>query len=131
MYFLDHEHEENFDELCFLYARKSADLQYRANIYIAAVPDIFKLLTKNELLISNGPLVSLMEYSETEGNLVPSHPGLTGSTRQLLKIGMSLYNGYEVSLDDTPTGGFAEVVVQALAIRYRLEVPITKKERDE
>jgi hypothetical protein len=93
-------------------------------MYIAAVPEIFKLLRINDALISNGPLVSLMKYSEKEERLIPDNAALTSSSKKLLSIGMSLYNGYECDLDYTPSGGYGQVIIQAIAIRYRLSVEI-------
>lgn len=121
MYFIDQEHEGNFNELGFLYGvYKVEDPQYLANIYIAAVPEIFKLLNINSSMLSNGPLVSLMKYSDEEEALVPVHPGLTGSSTWLLAIGMSLYNGHQCSLDNRPSSEYFRAVIQAMSIRYRI-----------
>ncbi|MFP7442631.1 MULTISPECIES: hypothetical protein [Bacillus] len=124
MYFLDEEHENNFIELIKQYCGGEwlSDVQYAANCYIAAVPDIYSLLNGANKS-SGGPLTRLVDYKESDGGsheMVPNQPGLTGSTYKLLEIGMSLYNGHPVDLDYTFVPDYANVVVQACKIRYKL-----------
>jgi hypothetical protein len=125
MYFLNEEHESNFAKLIDQYCGGVwlSDVQYAANCYIAAVPDIYELL-EGAKKTSGGPLTRLIEYKENDDEvleMVPSHPGLTGSTTNLLEIGMSLYNGHLVDLDYTFVPDYAQVVIQACKIRYKLE----------
>src|SRR5690606_23142700 len=114
MYFIDDEHESNFSSLVSFFDKKANDPQYRANIYIASVPEIYKLLPKKEIHTGGGPLNLLTQYSEEEGKLKPSHVGLTGSTRKLVEIGLSLFNGNEVSLDFNYGDEISNSVLQAM-----------------
>lgn len=118
MYFIDDEHESNFSNLVSFYEKKGNDPQYRANIYIASVPEIFKLLPKKEIHTDGGPLNLLARYSEEENKLKPSHAGLTGSTRKLVEIGLSLFSGNEVSLDFNYGDEISNSVLQAMKIRF-------------
>lgn len=124
MYFLNGEHESNFEKLTWQYCDGEwlSNVQYAANCYIAAVPDIYDLLDDaNES--SGGPLTRLVNYEDKEDGsteMVVSSPGLTGTTKKLLEIGMSLYNGYPVDLDYTLVPDYANVVIQACKIRYKL-----------
>jgi hypothetical protein len=122
MYFTDEEHKHNFFELLKMSASQTKDPQYLANFYIAAVPDIYDLFDV-ENLQGNSPLMSLMYYDEKLEKQIPNHPGLTSSTRQLLEIGVSLFNGHPCDLDYSFSSSFAKVIVQACEIRYRLTIP--------
>lgn len=118
MYFIDDEHESNFSKLVSFFDKKANDPQYRANIYIASVPEIYKFLPKKEIHTGGGPLKLLTKYSEEESKLIPSHAGLTGSTRKLVEIGLSLFNGNEVSLDFNYGEETSKAVLQAMKIRF-------------
>lgn len=122
MYFINQEHEKNFYGLKEFYGPgKSKDLQYQSNFYIAAVPDLFDLLDKQQIKRATGsPMSSLIDYSEKKRGLIPVHEGLTGSTTQLLEIALSLFNGHLCSLDRKPSKEFGEVILQAIKIRYDL-----------
>lgn len=118
MYFIDDEHESNFSNLVSFFGKKANDPQYRANIYIASVPEIYKLLPKSDIHTGGGPLNLLTQYSEKESKLIPNHEGLTGSTRKLVEIGLSLFNGNEVSLDFNYGEEVSDSVLQAMKIRF-------------
>lgn len=122
MYFIDEKHNEHFTSFLKSNESLARDPQYLANFYIASVPDIYNLLDI-ENLQGAAALMSLMKYNEKLDKHVPNHPGLTGSTRQLLEIGASLFNGHSCDLDYSFSSSFAKVIVQACEIRYRLTVP--------
>ena len=79
---------------------RGEDVQYESNIYIAAYPEIFKCLDINMIKTSSGPLFMVTKWDEEEGKHVVSAAALTGSTKRLVEVGLSLYNGYEIGLDD-------------------------------
>ena len=118
MFFIDAEHESNFSGLISFFEKKGNDPQYRANIYIASVPEVYKLIPKTEIHVGGGPLNLLAEYSDEESKLIPSHEGLTGSTYKLVEIGLSLFNGNEVSLDFNYGDDISNSVLQAMKIRF-------------
>lgn len=118
MYFIDDEHEANFSSLVTFFERKGNNPQYRANLYITSIPDIYRLIKKSEIHTGGGPLSLLTEYSEEKKKLVPSHEGLTGSTRKLVEIGLSLFNGNEVSLDFSYGEETNSAALQAMQIRF-------------
>lgn len=121
MYFINKEHKENFHQLLFKYNRRN-DSQYMANVYVASVPDVFDELHLESMDDTiGGPLHSLMAWDEEEERYVPSAAGLTGSTRALIKIGLSLYNGYLADLDYSFSEEYANVVIQACKIRYKIQ----------
>ncbi|BCC04940.1 hypothetical protein DJ87_3412 [Bacillus cereus] len=101
MYFANAEHKENYDCLMGMYElTRGEDVQYESNIYIAAYPEIFKCLDINMIKTSSGPLFMVTKWDEEEGKHVVSAAALTGSTKRLVEVGLSLYNGYEIGLDD-------------------------------
>ena len=118
MYFMEDEHEANFSSLVTFFERKGTDPQYRANLYIASIPDIYRLIDKTEIHSGGGPLALLTEYSEDKEKLIPTHEGLTGSTRKLVEVGLSLFNGNEVSLDFSYGDETNNAVLQAMKIRF-------------
>lgn len=118
MYFIDDEHESNFSNLLSFYEKKVNDPQYKANIYVASIPNIYNLINKNEIHSGGGPLNFLTAYSEKEKKLIPIHEGLTGSTYKLVEIGLSLFNGNEVSLDFNYGEETNKAVLQAIKIRF-------------
>jgi hypothetical protein len=122
MYFTDEKHKENFIELLKINEHQARDPQYLANFYISSVPDIYNLIDIKNLQ-GTPPLMSLMQFNKKLDKHFPSHPGLTGSTRQLLEIGVSLFNGHPCDLDYSFSSSFAKVIVQACEIRYRLAIP--------
>ncbi|MCM3444737.1 hypothetical protein [Metabacillus halosaccharovorans] len=73
------------------------DVLYESNIYIAAYPGIFKCLNINMIETSSGPLFMVTKWNEEEGRHVVSAAALTGSTKRLVEVGLSLYNGYEIN----------------------------------
>ncbi len=121
MYFINEEHEKNQKRLQARFARSTGDKQYEANIYIASVPEIFKCFPEDLGQIEDSPLSHLVEFSEVHEKLIPSHPALTGSTREMVEFGMSLFNGHPVSLDgllgSLGDDTFFDVLVQAMKIR--------------
>lgn len=119
MYFIDEDHEQNFITLTEIYGKKALDLQYRPCIYIAAIPSIYELIDLEKIrLEQNSPLSSLVEYSEHEHILVVSHPGITGSSRRLVEIGLSLFNGNPCDLDFQPSMQHGIAITEALKLRF-------------
>jgi hypothetical protein len=125
MYFINKQHQENF--LSFLYKNnhKKSDKQYLVNYYVAAVPEIFELIDLSDSENVTNPIYSLMDWDEEKGDHSPSSPGLTGTTRTLLEIGASLYNGFKCDLDQSFGEEFSQVVIQACKIRYGLTLPLS------
>ncbi|MDE5414570.1 hypothetical protein [Alkalihalobacterium chitinilyticum] len=124
MYFLDDEHYENYRWLTKLYSvQEGRGGEYEANIYIAAVPDIFKSYNKERIDISYGPLVGLI-YDEHAREGGHNRGSLTNSSWELIKYGMSLYNSYNISLDETfayiTDEDLIKVCVQGIYIRTKL-----------
>lgn len=121
MYFVDDTHEENYYRLMEKYhLQQGEDIQYESSIYIAAHPDIF---SKKMLNVRNSPLYAHMEWNEEKDRLVVTSPELTGSTRRMVEVGLSLYNGYSVGLDDVfgsvSSEELQDVIFQAIKIRAR------------
>ncbi|GKW46916.1 hypothetical protein [Planococcus sp. NCCP-2050] len=121
LYFINDRPKYKFGTFLEYYGPKGDDIQYRANIYLAAVPEIFELLREADVSSGdNAPLVTLMKYSDTEDELIPANPGLNGSATELLNIGMSLFNGRQCSLDFSPSNEYGFAIMQAMKIRYNL-----------
>ncbi|WP_242266850.1 hypothetical protein [Bacillus cereus group sp. BfR-BA-01518] len=104
MYFVNDKHKENYNFLMRTYhltREKAVGVQYEANIYIAAYPAIYECIDINTL----------------------DAAGLTGSTRRLVEVGLSLYNGYKISLDDVFSSVLSDELIavffQACKIRGR------------
>jgi hypothetical protein len=128
MYFIDKKHEENYWDLMNHYhIFRGKDVQYEASIYVAAVPGIYEHIEWSKL-DSNSPLFALMEWSDEEEKHVPSHPALTGATRRMVEFGLSLYNGYTVSVDEVfgsvSKEEWVNALFQAMYIRIRRNVLI-------
>ncbi|PGT79158.1 hypothetical protein [Bacillus sp. AFS040349] len=122
MYFTNAEHKGNYEFLMGMYELTSGeDVQYESNIYVAAYPGIFKCLDINTIETSSGPLFMVTKWNDEESRHVVSAAALTGSTKRLVEVGLSLYNGYEIGLDDV-FGSFAsdeliDMFFQACRIR--------------
>ncbi|HFJ9332377.1 TPA: hypothetical protein ACGW5B_005888 [Bacillus paranthracis] len=115
MFFVDKEHEVNFDKMMDLYDLSiGQDVEYESAIYIAAHPEIFKCYDLNKLDTEFGPLGCLLK-DENVHNI----GALTGTTRSLVEVGQSLYNGYKTSVADVVCYGDEMFVVfkQACEIR--------------
>ncbi|PFW72155.1 hypothetical protein COL23_25735 [Priestia aryabhattai] len=123
-YFIDDEHKKNYEALMAQFdLQMFEDCQYESSIFIAAIPILHDLLPKS-ISTETSPLFELMEWDENEGKHLPSHPGLTGTSRRLLEVGLSLYNGYPIGLDDVLASvisqEYIEAIFQAIKIRaYR------------
>ena len=125
MYFIDGKHEENYRRLMALYdLQRGQDGQYEANIYVAAVPEIFKFIDYDAIDTDHGgPLNQLTEWDEEKDELVLASPGLTGTTTRLAEFGLSCYNGsFAVSMDDvlgSVHGDYFNVLVETMKIRKK------------
>ena len=102
---------------------KAVGVQYEANIYIAAYPAIYECIDISTLDAASGPLFMLTYWDEEEEKHHIDAAGLTGSTRRLVEVGLSLYNGYKISLDDVFSSILSEELIavffQACKIRGR------------
>ncbi|HDR7414561.1 hypothetical protein ACQVWH_10490 [Bacillus toyonensis] len=126
MYFVNDKHKENYDFLMrtyYLTREKAVGIQYEANIYIAAYPSIYECIDINTLKTSSGPLFMLTYWDDEQEKHRIDASGLTGSTRRLVEVGLSLYNGYKISLDDVFSSILSEELIavffQACKIRGR------------
>lgn len=124
MFFANKEHRNNYEELMIRYRlTPGQDIQYESSIYVAAFPEIFEAIDKNRLN-SHSPLFALTEWSEEEERHVFVAPELTGSTRRMCELALSLYNGYQIGLDEVfgsvvnPT--MLQVLFQSMKIRARI-----------
>ncbi|GAB3808753.1 hypothetical protein [Virgibacillus kimchii] len=128
MYFINDEHQSNFQELMLRYEVFGEDMQYKPGIYAAAIPEIFKCLGDiNKLNTANSPLLKLMHYNEENDTFGPSHPGLTGTTAAIVEFGMSCYNSYLIGIDSILGSVMSEeyfyVIIQMLKIRAKGKIP--------
>lgn len=117
MYFVSDEHRINYNWLMKVYNLKQGqDLEYEANIYIAAYPEIFKCFRKDNIDLSFGPLADF--FDNKSGHNIAA---LTGSTIGMIDLGMSLYNGYQVSVNEIfgslTDEEMVEVCIEAIRIR--------------
>lgn len=121
MYFINEEHKKNYKKLMEIYKlQPQQNVQYESNLYIAAVPAIYKLIDENEFKPGQGPLIPLTIYDEEEGRLLLNHAGLTGGTSWLVQAGLSLYNGNSCDLDYTNSVDFTFVFIEAVKIRNKV-----------
>jgi len=126
MYFIDEEHEENYKWIMKkMMLNTNQDVQYEATVYMAAVPQIFRLIEKEKVRPSNSPLFLLTEWDEKIGNHEFTHPGLTGSTKGMCEFAISLFGGEPVSLDSVVASAgsakFKEALVQSFKIRAKMK----------
>jgi hypothetical protein len=124
-YFINEEHERNFNELMARYKLKRLqDFQFEPVIYIAALPEIFRLFTNlDKIDYTISPLIHLSEFDEKEEKRFYTHPGLTGTTMRMCSFGQSLYNGDPVDLDEVLGAvvqrELTDVLIQAFKIRAK------------
>lgn len=128
-YFIDDEHKNNFFYLLNQYGFKMGeDGQHEASLYLTSISDIYRLISEKELARTVSarisPLFSLAEWSEEEEKYKFIHSGLTGSTTQIGKFGLSLYNGLPIGLDhifgSVTSREYVEALIQAIRIRTRI-----------
>lgn len=126
MYFINEEHEANYQLLMGLYELKNQeDVQYQASLYIAALPEIFNKLPETIVPEDRStPLVHFLNWDEEKEEHEVSHPGLTGSTRRLVEYGMSLYNGFPCDMDSlagsATSHDYPHAIIEAFKIRARI-----------
>lgn len=119
IFFVNDEHFENFINLMEMYHLKPGqDLEYEANIFICSHPDLFKCFNLKHLNLDFAPACGLLEMEERDKHNVAA---LTSSTRCLLQVSMSLYNGSEISLstilNSVTRPDLFKTMVQAISIR--------------
>lgn len=117
MYFINDEHQYNYERFMSHYGLgQGVNGQYESQIYIAAIPDIFKCFDQIEKIDVNdgGPLYLLADWSEEKETFSLSHPALTGATTRLTEVGLSLYNGHPIGLDDVFGSVVQEDLLKAL-----------------
>lgn len=84
MYFLNEEHERNYNCLLQKYPIGQTDAEYQSGFYIVAHPVIFSYCDGNPLTDEHGPYDW---YFETE-----NHSGLSSAYLHLVQAGLNLYN---------------------------------------
>ncbi|MDN3429160.1 hypothetical protein QL992_17715 [Microbacterium sp. APC 3898] len=124
-FFINNEHEANFNELLKHYNLKSdGDFQFVPSIYIASVPEIYYLLPSKENLESSSPIYALTEWSEEESEHLFVHPGLTSTTLRMCEFGLSLFNGRLIGLDEVfgsvKSEEYVKVLIQGIRMRTRV-----------
>lgn len=103
--FTSKEHQQNFGKLKVKFPQCERDAYYRSACYLAAHPSIFKCF--NAFRQKNGPFDWYFDYLEdpddfvarrdrgqTTGDTAP----LTSQSRNLLDLGLSLWNGHECDM---------------------------------
>jgi hypothetical protein len=118
MFFIDKEHENNFNKMMDLYDLSvGQDVEYESAIYVAAHPEVFKCYDLNKLDIEFGPLGCLLNGDDTH-----DVGALTGTTRALVEMGHALYGGNQMYIVDMCIYGEESLkcFVQACRIRARL-----------
>ncbi|NRD80041.1 hypothetical protein HPT25_22140 [Bacillus sp. BRMEA1] len=125
MFFSNMEHQNNYNLLMSKYRLKSGeDTQYESNIYMCSYPPIFDCIEDlSDIDYSFGPLFYFTVWDDEEETHVVSAPGLTGSTRRMVELGLSCYNGFPIGLDDLfssiASEELKEVVFTTMKIRAR------------
>ncbi|MEK6190596.1 MAG: DUF2538 family protein [Carnobacterium alterfunditum] len=120
MYFINDSHVNNFKFFSSYYGELSSKPEYQANIYIASIPEIFKLVDTMALHgTENAPLITLMHYNNETNLFAPNKEKLADTFLPLVEIGMSLYNGHQCSLNFELPFVYEQVVLQAMELRYK------------
>lgn len=110
MNFINDEHNKNFDYLLQVFPQANADLEYQVSCYITSVPMIF-LKIQDKISDYEYPLDWLVYYQmkeeHEEGNIEDDLDDfelqmlekvdydLTFSMKQLGRLGLNLFNGYD------------------------------------
>ncbi|CAM3709973.1 DUF2538 domain-containing protein [Cohnella lubricantis] len=105
IHFASKQHEQNFGKLKVKFPQVDREADYRAACYIAAHPSIFKCF--NAFRQKHGPFDWYFDYLEdpddfiarrdrglTTGDTAP----LTSQSRELLELGLSLWNSYKCDM---------------------------------
>lgn len=127
MYFINDQHEQNYHYLMGIYKLKpNQDVQYQSNLYISALPEIFKIFPEEIIPDGGGtPLIHCLVWDEELERREVSHAALTGSTMRLVEYGMSLYNGFPCDMNmlagSATSHGYPEAIIQAFKIRARIQ----------
>ncbi|MDY7989806.1 hypothetical protein UY286_05210 [Paenibacillus polymyxa] len=127
MYFVNAEHQLNFQKLAEKFPGVRQNSEYRATCYIAAHPEIFKCF-KLELQ-EHGPFdwyfdyldnpdkfIELRNQGKTTGDTAP----LTGQTIELVKLALNFWNGREFDLSSGIVSWditLYQVAMQAIQLR--------------
>lgn len=105
MFFVNSQHQLNFDSLVVKFPQAIKENDYTAACYIAAHPEIFKCFKLD--MQEDGPFDWYLDYlddsedfikrrdqGKTTGDTAP----LTGSTRSLVELALNFWNGYSFDL---------------------------------
>lgn len=127
MYFVNAEHQLNFEKLAEKFPGLRQNSEYRATCYIAAHPEIFKCF-KLELQ-EHGPFdwyfdylddtykfIELRNQGKTTGDTAP----LTGQTIELVNLALNFWNGREFDLSSSIVSWditLYQVAMQAIQLR--------------
>lgn len=130
IYFTDAEHRQNYAALQAKFPHNdfTKNSEYRSACYLAALPGIFKCIDLKAT--EHGPFDFYFDYledpdtyierrerGETRGDTAP----LTGQTREMVRFGISLWNGGECDLSavmDLDPNLYL-VMLQAIDLRRR------------
>ncbi len=101
MYFVNDEHQENFEVLLKKYPVAQDDSQYQAGFYIVAHPVIFDHCNGNPVSDNHGPFDWYFDDLEKPN---PYRAGLSSGFLYLARTGLNLYNNH---VHDEPFDNFS------------------------
>lgn len=124
MYFVNEQHEANYNQLVARY-RAERDVEYRVACYIVAVPEIW---SKHGGNTGERPFDWTFAPGDDDDNVQRSegYGWLSGGYRRLVDLGMNLYNSSEFDLC-SGLGNWGDecfrIFHQAVHIRINRDVP--------
>ena len=123
MYFSNEVHEKNYQLAMKKYRlKKGENVQEEASLYIASFPKIFEAI-QFEGLGYNCPLLNLTKWNTQLQRVEFVSLELTGSTKKMCELGLSLYNGHSIDLNEVFSTvvdrTMIQVLLQAIKIRAR------------
>ncbi|WP_027086849.1 DUF2538 family protein [Cohnella panacarvi] len=89
MYFVNREHEVNFNELLSRYPIGRTDSQYRAGFYVVAHPIVYDCCNMDPASDGHGPFDW---YFAENGELSEVFAGLSYGFQCIVKAGLNMYN---------------------------------------
>lgn len=95
MYFVNEEHENNFNQLLRQYPVGEDDPQYQAGFYVVAHPVIFNHCDGNPVSDGHGPFDWYFEELENPPSHTSGLAGFPSSILLLVKAGLNLYNNHK------------------------------------
>lgn len=126
MYFVNEEHELNYNRFLKKYPLAIRDTEYQVGFYIVAIPTIYDYCNGNPVSDGNGPFDWF--FDEDSNNA-----GLSNGYRQLVQAGLNLYNNYEDFSLYLALGNWGcelfEVFLQACKIRRGAQIGLKSKSK--